>query len=81
MESIKKGLCSTCAFDATCTYARNFPVCQCEEFADHKPPFRALITPEGKIEFGLAEEADIESVGLKKGAFTLEDVRKRLCFN
>ncbi len=31
----KKGLCSTCNEDKTCSFARRFPVLQCEEFDDY----------------------------------------------
>jgi len=29
---IKKGLCSICIEDKTCTFPRQFPVLQCEEY-------------------------------------------------
>lgn len=33
----KKGLCSTCIHDKDCTFPRQFPVWQCEEFSDYEP--------------------------------------------
>ena len=33
----KKGLCSTCTNDKGCTFPREFPVLQCEEFSEIKP--------------------------------------------
>ena len=29
-----KGLCSTCVNDKECTFSREFPVWECEEFTD-----------------------------------------------
>jgi len=33
----KKGLCTTCVNDKGCTFPRNFPVIQCEEFTGYEP--------------------------------------------
>lgn len=33
----ERGLCSTCANDEGCTYPRDFPVRQCEEFSGISP--------------------------------------------
>ena len=33
----KKGLCSCCVNDKWCTFARKFPVSQCEEFTGYEP--------------------------------------------
>jgi len=33
----KKGLCLTCMNDKECTFSRNYPVLQCEEFTDYEP--------------------------------------------
>jgi hypothetical protein len=35
----KKGLCSVCLNDKSCTFPRKFPVLQCEEFIGAKPKF------------------------------------------
>jgi hypothetical protein len=37
MDNNKKGLCSTCANDKTCTFPRKFPVIQCVEFTVEEP--------------------------------------------
>lgn len=31
-----KGLCSTCVYDADCSFNRIFPIVECEEFSDIK---------------------------------------------
>ena len=31
---MKKGLCSTCIYDKKCSFPREFPVWQCEEFSN-----------------------------------------------
>lgn len=33
----KKGLCSSCVNDKECTFPRQFPVLQCEEFTGYEP--------------------------------------------
>ena len=33
----KKGLCSLCVKDKDCTFPRQFPVIECEEFVGYEP--------------------------------------------
>lgn len=81
MECIKKGLCSTCVNDAACTFARSFPVNQCEEFSDQKPPFRGVITAEGTLEIGPPQEPELGEKAALEIVFTVEAARRRLRFN
>jgi len=47
---LNKGLCSTCASDASCTFPRKFPLVFCEEFGNDEP--RAKNISEGKRRVG-----------------------------